>query len=207
MSTAISDGRTHQTALVDSNNRLHTASITDPLPDHAAESGDKYNINTGDITLTDATITSVLYLKNNEDSDLVITGLIYNLGNSTSGTGDVKIDIIRNPTTGTMIDTTPQNVLVGTGVEANQNFGSNKTLNIDAYKGTTADNDFTDGSVTISTRSAANTGRFFLSLGAVIVPKGSSIGVSYTPPASNSSQICQFAFACYLRTSIVDAVN
>ena len=205
MSTAISDGRTHNTLLVDQNNRAHTTATTEPIQDHACESGAKFNINTGDITLTDATDTSVLYVKNNEDNDLVITSLIYNLGASTGGSGDVLLNVIRNPTTGTIIDTTPTNVDVGTGVSANQNFGSNKSLSIDAYKGTTADNTFTDGSVTVTTRSASNTGRIVIALGSVIVPKGSSIGISYTPPTSNTSQICQFAIACFLKTSVVQS--
>lgn len=187
---------------IDVNNRAQITAIQESFADHAAESSNKYNINTGDITLTDATITSVLYVKNNETSDLVITALIYNLGNTASGTGDVKIDVIRNPTAGTII-TDAVDVLVGTGEESNQNFGASKSLSIDAFKGDTADNDFTDGSVTISTRSAANTGRILISLGALLIPKGKSIGISYTPPASNTSQIVQFALSGYLLTSAV----
>ena len=200
MSIIVKDGTgTGQSLKIDANNRAETNAVTEGFADHAAESGDKFNINTGDITLTDDTITSTLYIKNNEDSDLVITALIYNLGASAGGSGDVKIDVMRNPTAGTIVSDAV-NVDVGPGVSANQNFGSNKVLSVNAYKGDTADNDFTDGTVSISTRSASNTGRIIVSLGAVIIPKGSSIGVSYTPPTSNTSQIVQFAAACYLRT-------
>ena len=118
---------------IDNVNRLLTRAVTLEEKDLSASTGDKYNINTGDITLTDATITSVLYIKNNEDRDLVITGLIYNLGNSTGGSGDGVIDVYRNPTAGTIV-TDAVAVDVGTGVSANQNFGSNKTLTVDAYK-------------------------------------------------------------------------
>jgi hypothetical protein len=188
---------------VDNNNDLRTHSKTEPEAHHAAEVGDKFNINTGDVTLTDATATSVLYIKNNEDSDLIVTSLIYNLGASTGGSGDVRIDVYRNPTAGTIIDTTPTNVDYGTGVEGNQNFGSNKILSVSAYKGTTADDNFTDGSISVSTRSASITGRLVVDLGAVVIPKGSSLGITYTPPTSNTSQVCQFAAACYLKTPAV----
>ena len=187
---------------IDNVNRLLTRAVTLEEKDLSASTGDKYNINTGDITLTDATITSVLYIKNNEDRDLVITGLIYNLGNSTGGSGDGVIDVYRNPTAGTIV-TDAVAVDVGTGVSANQNFGSNKTLTVDAYKGDTADNNFTDGSVTIYTRLSSAAGRTVIALGAIVLPKGSSIGISYTPPASNTSQTIQIAAACYLRSDDV----
>ena len=202
--TMIKDGRSSKTLLIDNNNHAHVDSVTLGEADHSAKFGAKFNINTGDITLTDANNTSVLYIKNNEDSDLVITALIYNLGATTSGTGDVKIDVLRNPTTGDIV-TNASAVAVGAGVSANQNFGSNVSLSVDAYKGATADSLLTDGAVSISTRSASNTGRIVISLGAVRLPKGSSIAINYTPPSSNSSQIVQFAAACYLATSAVHA--
>ncbi len=206
MSTSISDGRTQNTLKVDTNFRAHVSSVSDDTKDRAAEFGDKYNINTGDITLTDASETSLIFVKNNEDFDLVITQLTYNLGASTGGSGDVIINVIRSPTAGSIVSDAIA-VEVGTGVSANLNFGSNKTLAIDAFKGDTADTVFTDGVTCILTRSAANSGRIIIELGAVVLPKGSSVGVNYTPPASNTSQIVQVAIACYLRTTDVHAEN
>jgi hypothetical protein len=202
----IHDGRTNDTAHVDANNKLAVAAITDPIQDFAADVGVKYNINTGDVTLTDATATSVLYIKNNEDDPLIITSLIYNLGTSTNGTGDAKIDVYRNPTAGTIIDTTPTDVDIGPGVTSNQNFGNTRLLAADMYKGTTADDNFTasDG-ISISTRHAAGTGRIVIALGAILLPKGASLGVTITPPASNTSQVVQVAAACYLKTQKVEA--
>jgi len=84
----IHDGRTNDTAHVDSNNRLATRSISETLGVHATEVGQKFVINTGDITLTTANKHSVLYIKNNSDSDLVVTTLGYHLGNTTDGVGD-----------------------------------------------------------------------------------------------------------------------
>jgi len=200
MSIVIKDGAGNgKAAKVDTNNRLRTASLTTVKSEESANTADRYNINTGDITLTNATETSVLYIKNNEDKDLVVTTFIYNLGASTLGSGDVKIDIIRNPTAGDIV-TNANNVLVGTGVSSNQNFGSNKSLAIDAYKGASGETTFTDGAVSVSTRSASNTGRIVIALGAIVLPKGSSVGINYTPPSLNTSQVVQFAAACYLQS-------
>jgi hypothetical protein len=200
----IKNAGTGDIAKVTTQGFLKVTAITEPIQDHACDTGiaQKYNINTGDITLTNGTKTSVLYIKNTSTAgDLIVNALIYNLGNSTGGSGDVKIDIIRNPTTGDII-TNANNVLVGTGIEANQNFGSANILSGSFFKGASGET-ATNGSVTISTRSASNTGRIFISLGAVVIPAGSALGVDYTPPTGNTSQICQFAAACYLATDDV----
>jgi hypothetical protein len=204
---SMKDGSTGNIAKVDLNKRVHTAGVNEELRDHACDStiAQKYNINTGDITLTNATKTSVLYVKNNGDDDLVITALIYNLGASASGTGDVVIDVLRNPTAGDIIDNT-NNCAVGPGVSANQNFGSTNTMTGLFYKGATGETALSGGGASILTRSASNTGRIVISLGAVILPKGASLGVDYTPPTSNSSQIVQFAAACYVLTQTVSDV-
>jgi len=204
---SIKNGDGGDIAKVDVNKRLHTAGVNEELRDHACDSSiaQKYNINTGDMTLTDANKTSVLYIKNTGDSDLVITALIYNLGATTSGTGDALIEVLRNPTAGDIVSNT-NDCAVGPGVSANQNFGSTNTMSGNFYKGATSEGVFSDGAVSVSTRSAANTGRIVISLGAVILPKGASLGVDYTPPASNSSQICQFAAATYILTPKVSDV-
>jgi hypothetical protein len=205
---SIKNGNSGDIAKVDTNLRLFTASIEEEESNHACNSGieQKYNINTGDITLTDAVKTAVLYIENTGNDDLVITALIYNLGNTTSGTGDIKLEVLRSNAamTGDIVTNT-NDCEVGPGVSANQNFGSTNTLTGKFYKGATSEGAISGGTVTISTRSAANTGRILISLGKVTLPKGSSLAVDYTPPASNSSQICQFAAAGYVRTSTVAA--
>jgi hypothetical protein len=197
------DGRL---AVVGPAGRLFTSAISESIQDHAADTGieSKYNINTLDITLTSDSKTSVLYIKNEStEGDLIIQSLIYNLGNTTGGSGDVKIDVLRNPTAGDIV-TNGNNVGVGTGVEANQNFGSSKILVGKFYKGASGETAFSDGSVTISTRSASNTGRILIALGNVSVPRGSSLGIDYTPPSGNTSQIVQFAVACFLKIGELD---
>jgi len=178
---------------VTESNRLCTSSVTTSNIDAAACLGNRYNLNTGDITLTDANKTTTIYLKNNEDNDLVISSFIYNLGNSTSGTGDGLVEILRNPTTGDIV-TNANNV----AINSNQHFGSSNTLSADVYLGATSEAAITDGSVSISTRLPSPAGRTLIVLGALILPKGASLAIDYTPPASNTSQICQFAISCFL---------
>lgn len=204
---SIKNGNTGDIAKVDSNNRLHVASITEPEADHAADSSisQKYNINTGDVTITNATKLSLLYIKNTGTNDMVVTALIYNLGNTASGTGDVLIEVLRNPNAGSIITNT-NDVATGVGVEANSNFGSTNTLTGNFYKGAVGETALSgqDG-VYLTTRSSSNTGRIVISLGKLVLPKGSTLGVSYTPPTSNTSQIVQIAAACYIRTTEVSA--
>ncbi len=181
-------------AKVTEGNKLLTQAVTETQSDHHSEIGKRFNINTGDITLTgNATASGVLYFKNNEDEDFHITVVVYNLGNSTSGTGDSLIEIIKNPTAGTLISNA-----VAVSVNSNFNFGSALDLSATAYKGAEGYT-ITDGSVFTTTRSSAN-GRIALTLGDIIIPKGSSLGIRYTTQTSNSSQKVQFAVSGFLQT-------
>jgi hypothetical protein len=113
----IKNAGTGDIAKVTTAGRLKTETVTEDIKNHACDVGieQKYNINTGDLTLTNATKTSVLYIKNDSTlGPLVVDALIYNLGASTSGTGDVLIEVIRNPTAGDIV-TNANNVAVGTG--------------------------------------------------------------------------------------------
>jgi hypothetical protein len=188
-------------AKVDVNQRLHTSAVTQSEADHACDTGieQKYNINTGDITITNSTKLTLLYIKNTSDNDLVIKAFIYNLGNTTSGTGDVLLDVYRNPTAGGII-TNGNDVQVGSGASANQNFGSSNTLSGSFFKGAQGETAVSGGAETILTRSASTTGRIVIALDALVIPKNQSVAVNYTPPASNTSQTVQIAAACYLRT-------
>lgn len=181
-------------AKVNSDNRLSTTSVTETEADFATSRGTRFNVNTGTITLTDANNTTVFYMKNNEDSDVIVTALIYNLGNSTGGSGDLTVEVVRNPTAGDII-TNANDV----SILQNQNHGSTRTLSVDAYKGATSEALITDGSVSISTLSASGTGRIVIALGALTLPKGSSIAVNITPQSGNTSQGVQVAAACYVK--------
>jgi hypothetical protein len=181
-------------AKVDDSRRLHVDAITFQRSEQESELGNAYNINTGVINLTSANKSAVLYVKNMEDYDLLVSNIFYLLGNSNSA-GDVLIDVLRNPTTGTIVSGASAAEMAG----VNRNFGSSRTLSDSTmYKGAEA-NTFTDGTKVVESI-VQDGNRWFLSIGDIIIPKGSSIGFNITPPASNTSMDIEVALSCYLDT-------
>ena len=177
---------------VDSNNRAQVFAISEGLSIDAAKSGENYNINTGAVTLTSANESAVLYLKNNEDKTFVIEDIIVILGASTGGTGDLTVEVIRNPTLGTIISGASDVDVIG-----NRNFGSSRLLTADVYKGAEG-NTMTDGTVfSDTTRSTASTIVHF-DADVIVLPKGTSIGVNITPQTSNTSMSVKIAVVGYL---------
>ena len=182
-------------AKVDSLNRIRTFSITEPDVDAASELGNSYNFNTGIINLTSANKSAVFYIKNNGDNPLVFPTLFYLLGNSTGGTGDVLITVLRNPSAGTIISGATDMEMNG----VNRNFGSSKGLTVDAYKGQEGST-FTDGEKVVESIFNQSPTRAAISVGAIVLPKGSSIGIDITPAAGNTSLDVEFAAAAYVRS-------
>ena len=178
---------------IDEYGNAHVDAITTDRESYSSQKGESFNINTGLITLTNAaTNNGVLYLKNNEKSPLIITGLFYNIGTSTGGAGDIIISIYRNPTTGTLISGASAVEMNG-----NRNFGSSLTLDILAYKGATGTT-ITDGSKIIESILGTTVQRVAVSAGSITLPKGSSIAIQIKTPTSNTSMAVSFAIACYL---------
>ena len=200
MGFIIEDGEGNGNSVgVDTRKRIKSAAISESESDYATSRGLKYNINTGDITITDSTKLTVLYFKNNEDQDVIIDALVYNLGNSTGGTGDALIDVIRNPISGGIVSAALAPA-VGIDEGANLNYGSSRTIAATIYKGAQGQSVITGGLPQILTRDANGKGRIFISPGGgVRLPKGASIAINYTPPASNSSQVVQFALNAYIK--------
>lgn len=185
-------------AKVNANQRLYTQTVQKSAALNANENGDAYNINTGVITLTNAADTPVLYLKNNETQDLVVEAVAIGLGPTTGGTGGwIKGTFVRNPTTGTIISSTPTDV----DINSNRNYGSTNTLTADAYKGATGDT-MTDGDdhiiLNLGQGSTTSSTRSFVTINEIL-PKGTSFGVKIDPQASNTSQDVYVAVICYLR--------
>jgi hypothetical protein len=186
MSEQIIDGTgTGKKVRVDNANRLHTHSVNETLIEYAASQGDSYNINTGTINLTSATESALLYFKNNGNNDVHIASVGYLIGNSTGGTGDLQTKVIKNPTTGTIISGA-----VNVGINSNKNAGSSKVMDIDAFKGAEG-NTFTDGTDFYYSLLSGAAKTYVIATGTVVLPKGSSIGVSVTPQASNTSMDVQ----------------
>lgn len=170
---------------VDSNNRAHTFSVSQTIAEAAAREGDSYNINTGTINLTTANKSCVLYLKNNGNIYLAILTIGFLLGNSSGGTGDLTLSVTKNPTTGTIISGASP-VLTN----ENKNAGSSQTLDVDTYKGAEGTNTTNGVDDWFYTLLAGGARPYVINTGSLVIPKGSSISISVTPQASNTSMDC-----------------
>ena len=180
-------------AKVNSENRLHTASVTTSEDVRATKDGESFNLSTGLITLTDDSQTSLLYIKNNEEKDLIISSVEVGFKTSTDGSSSDMIAIysIRTPTAGTLISDATD-----IDIKCNRNMGEPFVLNVDAYKGAT-NSTLTNGidhSLTFMKPFSVKTIQI-----TEILPKGSAIGYKVTPPNGNTSVSMYISALCYLR--------
>lgn len=170
---------------VNSNNRIETESvITTSLSTTSKQDGNAYTVGTDGVlnfNFTSGVDNAILYCKNNEDVDLFVDVCVV----SQDVAGIYKY--IKNPTTGTLIDsgtsTTPINF----------NFGSSNVADLDVIKLNTSGQTFTDGTVITYSRNPAGLQPLDF-LGTVVVPKGSSFGITYDPVTSGAVTISTFFF-------------
>lgn len=163
-------------AKVDSNKRVHTQSVVETEAQHAVETGEAYNINTGIITINGDS--SLLYIRNNETRDVIVESTIFALG--VGDTSDLpEVDIVRNPTAGDLItDATP------VAINSNRNYGSSKTLDADAFKGKDG-GVMTDGDDSLLFMVSA-AGRVPATV-TLLLKKGSSLGIRIRPFLTSGS--------------------
>lgn len=131
MSTTIQDGTgTKLKVKVNSENRLLSQTINESEFDHAVGKGEAYNINTEFLTITGSSEVPLLYIRSNEDRDLVLNAwFIGTDANAGTATRLTLLRLYKNPTSGTIISS-------GTDLNAvNRNFGSNNQLDCIAKKG------------------------------------------------------------------------
>ena len=185
MTNSIKDGTGNGfRAEVDNKNRLRTLSVIETGGTTAALIGDLYNVNTETISLTSASASSILYIKNTNLSPWVVDRVFYNAGISTGGSGDFLAEVIANPTAGTLIS-------AGTAITPhNLNFGSSKSLDATALKGAEGST-ITDGAVRVSTIIPASGSRVLISFDAIILEAGSSLAIKITPQTGNTAMNIQ----------------
>jgi len=163
---------------VSDSNRLFVESVTRSEREEEALLGEAYIVGSGFVELTTTGTSAVLYFKNNEDEDLVITRFLIGVKKSSGGTENFVTGIIyKNPTS--MVSGTTNSLILN-----NVNFGSSNTLNIDSEIGQTGAL-LAGGSAYLAT--VAPTENLTAEDASTILPKGSSIGVFITPPPGNTS--------------------
>lgn len=195
MSTIITDGTGKGYKLrVDQSNRVRSHAITESEQLHAIEEGDGYNVNTGLISITgDATL---LYIKNNDEADLVIDTIIIGTGQGITHSDSPYAYLHTNITGGDLIsDATTVDGLL------NRNGGSNNTLIGDTFKGKTG------GTAT----GGNNAGPFQLNTtGRTVVPlnwvlrRGNSLAITTTPNISSGSANYYAAAVVYVKDDTTD---
>ena len=184
MAEVIKDGRTSNTMHVDPNFQGHVFAITEDEAKQAAQNGNAYNLNTGTVALTGTSDTALMYFKNDEDQDFIVTAVAVGMGTRSATVSDAaQVTIVRNPTTGTIFNATPDNV----DMNSNNNFGSNKTLKSTtlAYKGTDGDT-FTNGTDHALLYFTGT--RLFAGLD-IELPKGSGIGINMNVNTSGGANV------------------
>jgi hypothetical protein len=188
----VNDGTgTGNSAKVDSNKRLHTQAVTESESLHSAEIGDAYNISSGQVAFTgDGTL---LYIKNNEDQDLIIEAIALGTDGGGTYTSSLRpfITVVKNPTAGDLI--TDATVVAH---NVNRNFGSNKTLTANAYKGKQSGT--LTGGDSLGIFQTSQAGRDFFTID-LILPKGASIGITATNGLSSGTANIYCAAVCFLK--------
>ena len=175
---------------VTSDQRLLTEAVTETEAERANEKGNSYNMNTGIVNLSGTTETPMIYMKNNENEDVVIEGIVIGIWGSANGDGlDMISTTYRNPTAGTIVSGATD-----VPINSNRNYGSTNTLDADVYLGGDSIT-MTGGTEHLLVRITEES-RSFVSINEVL-PKGTSIGVSITPPTGNDSMNCYVALVCY----------
>jgi hypothetical protein len=181
MATIIQDGTgTGDRLRVTPFNRMLVQSVVITEEDDAISRGDGYQIASGPVTFTGANQTAVLYTKNDDDRDFVLDRAVLILGSAVgaTATADWTVQVLRNPTGGTIIDNA-----VAAGI-SNSNHGSANIPTGLNYKGVESDT-FTDGTGAAQPIKQS-IDRIILPLGRRL-PKGTSIGFRVTPPAGTTS--------------------
>jgi len=184
MATTIEDGTGSGFSVkVDGENRLFSRSITESEFDYAVRKGLSFNVNTEFLTITGSSETPIMYLKSNEDRDIILSAWFIGTDNA-SGTPSRNglMRVYFNPTAGSIISS-------GTDVTpVNRQGGSSNTIDLDVKSGGdgfTATG-FNPTSVLFQTQgsNARTFGTVQLAL-----KKGSSVVVTYLPNGAQPVEI------------------
>ena len=181
MATIIQDGTgTGDRLRITPFNRMLSQAVIITEEDDAISRGDGYQIASGPVTFTGANASAVLYTKNDDDRDFVLDRAVLILGTAVgaTATADWTVQVLRNPTAGTIITNELE-----AGV-SNSNHGSANIPSGLNYKGVESDT-FTDGTGAAQPIKQS-IDRIILPLGRRL-PKGTTIGFRVTPPAGTTA--------------------
>ena len=179
MSISIIDGTgSGKLTGVTSDNRIKAIAVSYTGLEAGALGFNGYYIDTGVITLTSANESAILYVKNNHTTLLLqLSTILYSFGNSNAN-GDIIVKSYINSTGGTIISAGSAPAV------SNRNFGSTVPAQVTSFVGGEAKT-ITGGTLGLSRIYA--TPRTDLVTPGVILPVGTNITTTITPPTSNTS--------------------
>lgn len=170
---------------VSSDNRLLTSTVNESVFQIGAKTGNAYFLGTPLVTVTTAGETAIFFVKNNEDTPIIFENFFSTATTASGATGGnppmYRLNFYKNPTS--MTAATESAAL-------NQNFGSSNNLDADIQYGASG-SAFSGG--TLVAQLAVPVGQFNQIPANLVLPKGSSFGISVTPPTGNTSMPVQFA--------------
>lgn len=180
------------TAAVDSQGRLTTTASTETELQDAAENSAMWNLETGYLALSNDSASGVLYLKNTGTEDLLVSLYVILAKASTGGSGDLLVEILKDPSAGTVVsDASVANPV-------NMNFGSTANPSALYYKGGQGKTITGHTNALVSKTTADNR----LLLGTfTVLPQGASLGIRLTPPPGNTSMDVNTIIELYEETS------
>lgn len=165
---------------VDKDNLMKTFAVTENrVADISKRKEDTYLISSDFISLTTtASFNALMYIKNTLDKDLYIQ----TIRTCSDGSGSVQIRMVKNPTAGTIIDN------ANDADKLSSNLGSAKTFGGTAYAASGDAKTLTGGTnfTQFINRSPGHSIQDYE--GAIIIPKGQSLGILGKP--SVATDIC-----------------
>ena len=193
MSEQIKDGTgTGYLAKVDNTNRLRGRNVSENFLTEAVRDAEGFAITPGLLTLTSANQSAILYFKNNEQNDFVLTRAICTPFRTTGGTEDFVTFQCRYGATG---------MSSGSGTDAsfiNLKFGDSNTVTFDSEVG--QEGASLSGSTSVGFTFAVPFGQTFFADVFIRIPPGQSFAILITPPPSNTSCVVVGAVNGYLDT-------
>jgi len=176
---------------VDDEGKIQARAVSISEQSSKSLSGDTYNINTGELILTNDTRTPLFTIKNvGEEKPMVITRFFVTFLPSSGGSGSVHASVESSVSGGTLLaeETSPL---------MNFNFGSSKVpaaeLRIGAT-GLTA----TGGILSLEFLFTGDNQRHLISFDAIILPRGASATFFLTAPPGNTSMIVEAGANIYI---------
>ena len=192
MADTIRDGKGRgYLAGVNSDNQLITRATAVEQRLHSSIDGAYFEATTGEITLTDAVKTPMIYVKNDNTDQgtvFVIDRVFFDVWGTTGGTGNGTLEYYKNPTITGGTDIIPVNSNFGSGNTMEGTFKKSLTTMVDG--GGTQDVHWWWASVSESSSNVVEEGR-------IVIPAGYSFGIAYTAPAGNTSQKISINIAMY----------